>query len=147
MQINTWFDRKRIAILCLLFILLISLNDPVPNISDIISREINLNKARDYNCLEEQIPTGEEVLFIGNPFDDPTNSKYLALYYRSQYFLAPRLVVLMESQDRISSPSLHSWFIGTKLNEDQLRELVKTHDLTPVKKCGNFNLLQKPKQP
>ena len=147
MQIKSWFDRKRIAILGLLFIVLISLNDPFPNISEINNREINLNKARDYNCLEEHIPPGEDVLFIGNPFDDPTNSNNLALYYRSQYFLAPRLVVLMESQDRISSPSLHSWFISTTLNEDQLRELDETHDLTPVKKCGNFVLLQKPIQP
>jgi len=147
MQIKTWFSRKRIAIFGLLFIVLISINDPFPNISEIINREINLNKARDYNCLVEHIPTSEDVLFIGNPFDDPTNSNNLAMYYRSQYFLAPRLVVLMESQDRISSPSLHSWFIGTTLNEDQLRELDETHDLTPVKKCGNFILLQKPKQP
>ena len=74
MQIKSWFDRKRIAILGLLFIVLISLNDPYPNISEIINREINLNKARDYNCLAEHIPTAEDVLFIGNPFDDPTNS-------------------------------------------------------------------------
>jgi hypothetical protein len=88
MQMKTWFDRKRIAVLGLLFIVLISIENPFSNISGIINREINLNKARDYDCLEEHIPTGEEVLFIGNPYDDPTNSNNLALYYRSQYFLA-----------------------------------------------------------
>jgi hypothetical protein len=144
---KTWFDRKRIAVLGLLFIVLISLENPFSNISGIINLEINLNKARDYDCLEEHIPTGEEVLFIGNPYDDPTNSNNLALYYRSQYFFTPRLVILMESQDEISSPGLYSLFVGTTLNEDQLRELDETHDLTPVKKCGNFTLLQKSSQP
>ena len=147
MQIITWFDRKRIAILGLLFIVLISLSDPFPNISGIINREINLNKARDYNCLEEHIPNGDDVLFIGNHFGDSTNSNYLALYYRSQYFLAPRLVVLVESLDTISSSGFQNWFIGTSLNEDQLRELDQIYDLSPVKQCGVFILLQKPKKP
>jgi len=147
MQIKNWINHKRIAILGLLFIVLISINDPFPNISEIINREINLNKARDYNCLEELIPPGEDVLFIGNPFDDPSNLNSLAMYYRSQYFLAPRLVILMESLDRISSPSLQSWFVGVNLNEGQLEQLDQIYDLTPVNKCGNFNLLQKPNQP
>ena len=144
MQIKNWFDHKKIALFGLLFIVLVSLIDPIPNISEAINREINLNKAKHYNCLAEHIPAGENILFIGNPLDDPPFSINLAFYYRSQFFLAPRLVVLMENSDQISSSNLFSKFISNNLNDEQLREIEGKYGLTPVKKCGEFVLLQRP---
>lgn len=144
MQIKNWFDRKKIALFGLLFIVLISVIDRVPTVFDVLTREINLNKARDYNCLEEKLPVGEDILFIGNPLDAPPFSINLAFYYRSQFFLAPRLVVLMENSDQISSSNRFSKFISNNLNDEQLREIEGKYGLTPVKKCGEFILLQRP---
>ena len=144
MQIKNWFDRKKIALFGLLFIVLVSLVDPIPSISEAINREINLNKAKHYHCLAEDIPAGEDILFIGNPLDAPPFSINLAFYYRSQFFLAPRLVVLMESSDQISSSNRFSKFISNNLNDEQLREIEGKYGLTPVKKCGEFILLQRP---
>jgi hypothetical protein len=146
MQIKNLFNRKKIALLGLLIIVLISIENPFPNISEFINRGINLNKANIYNCLEEHIPKDEDVLFIGNPFDELSIPDNLALYYRSQYFLAPRLVVLMESNDKTFSINLYSWFIGTSMNEQHLRELEDTHRLIAVRKCGNLLLLHKTPQ-
>jgi hypothetical protein len=146
MQFKNWFDRKKIALLGLLFIVLVSLIDPIPNISEAINREINLNKARNYNCLAEHIPAGEDILFIGNPLAEPPFSINLAFYYRSQFFLAPRLVVLMDSLEVMTSTVRYSWFISNDLDDGQLREVEGQYGLTPVKKCGDFILLQRPAQ-
>lgn len=146
MHYKNWFDRKKIALFGLLFILLVSIIDPIPNISEAINREINLNKARNYNCLAEYIPAGEDILFIGNPLADPPFSINLAFYYRSQFFLAPRLVVLMDSLDKLAPPSPYSWFISNNLEDDQLREIEGKYGLMQVQKCGDFILLQRTAQ-
>jgi len=142
-----WFDRKKIALFGLLFIVLVSLIDPVPNISAALNREINLNKARHYNCLAGRIPAGEDILFIGDPLADPPFSINLAFYYRSQFFLAPRLVMLMDSLEAITSPDQYRWFISNDLEDDQLREIESIYGLMPVKKCGDFVLLHRPERP
>ena len=144
MQIKNWFDHKKIALFGLLFIVLVSLIDPIPNISEAINREINLNKAKNYNCLAEHIPAGEDILFIGNPLDDPPFSINLAFYYRSQFFLAPRLVVLMDSLEKMTHSIQYSWFISNNLDDDQLREIEGKYELMQVQKCGDFVLLQRP---
>ena len=140
---RNWFDRRIIALFGLLFIVLISLEDPLPNIAEIINREINLNKARNYNCLEENIPLEEDVLFIGNPLEALPFSITLAWYYRSQFFLSPRLVVLMDDPEQISSPNLFRYFISNGLEAEQLAQIEDQFQLSPVKKCGDFMLLQK----
>lgn len=144
MQITNWFNRKTFTLFGLLIIVLISLFDHFPDDFGFFDQNINLNKARDYNCLEEKLPVGEDILFIGNPLDAPPFSINLAFYYRSQFFLAPRLVVLMENSDQISSSNRFSKFISNNLNDEQLREIEGKYGLTPVKKCGEFILLQRP---
>jgi hypothetical protein len=146
MHYKNWFDRKKIALFGLLFIVLVSLIDPIPNISEVFKREINLNKARHYNCLAEHSPAGEDILFIGNPLVEPPFSINLAHYYRSQFFLAPRLVVLMDSLEVLTAPDRYRWFISNDLDDDQLREIEGIYGLTPVKKCGDFVLLHRPEQ-
>jgi hypothetical protein len=147
MHINTWLNRKRIAVLGLFFIVLISIENPFSDLHEIFDQRINLNKARNYTCLEQGIPTSEDVLFIGNPFEDPTHASSLALYYRSQYFLAPRLVVLLDSELDISSPGSYRWFISTSLNQEQIGELREKYALTTVRDCGDLFLLQAQVQP
>jgi hypothetical protein len=146
MQIRNWFDRRLVALFGLLFIVLVSLEDPLPNIAEIINREINLNKARNYNCLKENIPLEEDVLFIGNPLEAPPFSITLAWYYRSQFFLSPRLVVLMDDPDQISSLNLFRYFISNALEAEQLAQIEDQFQLLPVKNCGDFMLLQKQAQ-
>ena len=103
MQYKNWFDRKKIALFGLLFIVLVSLIDPIPNISEVFKREINLNKARHYNCLAEHSPAGEDILFIGNPLVEPPFSINLATITAAN-FLSSRLVVLMDSLEVLTAP-------------------------------------------
>ena len=109
-----------------------------------INREINLNKAKNYICLAEHIPASEDMLFIGNPLAEPPFSINLARYYRSQFFFAPRLVVLMDSLEKITPLYQYRWFISNNLDDDQIGEIEGEYGLTLVKKCGDFSLLQRP---
>lgn len=143
MQIGNWLDRKKIALFGLLFIVLISLSDEAPTLLDVFTREINLNKARDYNCLEEKLPVDEDVLFIGNPLEQSPFSIALGLYYRSEYFLAPRLVVLMENRDQISPSNRYRYFISNNLEDENLSRIEKAYHITPVKECGSFILFKR----
>jgi hypothetical protein len=146
MQIRNWLDREKMALFGLLFIVLISLIDEAPTVLDVLNREINLNKARDYNCLEEKIPIDEDVLFIGNPLEDPPFSIALALYYRSQYFLAPRLVGMMENRDQISPSNRYSYFISNNLEDENLSRIEEKYQIIPVEECGSFILLKRLEQ-
>ena len=143
MQITNWFDRRKIAFFGLLFIVLISLFDQVPSFSDFIYREINLNKARDYVCLGENLPFDEDVLFIGNPLEEAPFTNAVATYYRSQYFLAPRLVVLMENREQIFSADRFNYFISNDLDEEQLSKISETYNLSKVADCRSLILLHK----
>lgn len=142
MLILKTLDRKIIAVIALLAVILLSIKEPLPDFSKIINRQINLNKATSYNCIAEKIPMDARVYFFGNPSEDPIKSSTIALYYRSQFFLSPRLIHLTGSLKQIQDEDMGNWFIGTNLEAEQVKNLDEEFQLNLITNCGALNLFQ-----
>jgi hypothetical protein len=133
-------NRRTIGTLGLLIVLLISIENPIPDIKAMLYEPVNLNSARDYYCMNEIIPHGTEALFIG---DTAGNSNILAAYFRTQYHLLPRLIHLAESVQEVRNyPSLN-WLISQDLSQDQLQTLTEDFHSARIANCGPFIILHR----
>ena len=140
MRILNIFHRKNIAVFGLLAVILLSINKPIPDFSTLFGREINLNKATQYLCIAEDLPLEEDAKFFGNPFDPTSNSNTIALYYRAQFFLAPRLLHLTSTLDNQVGQDEIQWFIGSNLNAEQAAQISTQYPLKLIKNCDKFIL-------
>lgn len=134
---------RKLATFVLLLIVLISILKPPPKLREITSRTINLNKARNYNCINEIIPQDVDVLFVGNLSGDQDGSNTTALYYRAQYFLAPRLVHLSETTELESQMERFFWFLETTIDTEQMIQLNDRYQLALLKSCDDLHVLKK----
>lgn len=143
MRLRNLFDRKNIAVIALLVIILLSISKPIPDFFTLFGRELNLNKATQYLCIAEDLPLEDEVKFFGNPFDPASNSNTTALYYRAQFFLAPRLLHLTSTLDHEVGQDGIQWFIGANLDAEQAALISTQYQLNLIKNCGALYLFQK----
>ena len=143
MQLRQLFNRKVIAVIALLVIILLSINSPIPDFSTLFNQEINLNKATNYLCIAEDLPQDVQVYFFGNPYDPAANSNTIALYYRAQFFLAPRILHLMGILDHEIERDEIQWFIGANLEGEQVARISAGHQLIATKECGALDLFTK----
>ena len=72
-----------VAALGMLLIVILSIHFPPISPGEVLARRLNLNKARDFTCMDAAIPRESDVLFAA----DPSTPNLLAQYYRSQSFL------------------------------------------------------------
>ena len=138
---------RSLATFVLLLIVLISIFRMPPSLREISSRKINLNKARNYNCINEIIPTDVDVVFVGNVSADEGESNTTALYYRAQYFLAPRLVHLAQTADLESQMERYDWFLATTIDSEQMVLINNGDQLALVKTCDELTIIQKVSSP
>jgi hypothetical protein len=143
MRLKNLLDRKIIAVIFLLGVILISIKDPIPDISKITELRLNLNKSVSYQCLAGDLPETESIIFFENPYNPAANTNTIALYYRAQFFLAPRLLHLKSITDQTIESGETRWFIGAKLEPEQAEQLRDTYQLSLVKVCGPFSLFHK----
>ncbi|MGW8224819.1 MAG: hypothetical protein ACWGOY_03760 [Anaerolineales bacterium] len=102
-------------------------------------QKLNLNKAVPYDCIAVNLPEGVSVNFFGNPYDAGANSNLTASYYRAQFFLAPRILHLINlEQDQEVGDS--GWFIGSNLEEQQLAQISQEYQLDLIESCGSLAL-------
>ena len=138
---------RKLATFVLLLIVLISILKPPPSLREITSRKINLNKARNYNCINKIIPPDVDVLFVGNLSEDQDESNTTALYYRAQFFLAPRLVHLAKTVELESQMDRFFWFLETTIDTEQIIQLNDRYHLALIKTCDDLHILQKTDNP
>lgn len=132
-----------IAALGLLLVILLSTRIPPISPDEVTARSLNLNMARDFNCMGTVIPADTDVLFAaasGTP-------RLPAQYYRSQFFLTPRLVVLSNPEDLEEEMSHFDWVIETNLEAEPFPQLNRRFHLTVIKDCDYFYVLHKTSQP
>ena len=132
-----------LATIGLLLIILLSTHIPPISPDEVITRSLNLNMARDFNCMESVIPADTDVLFAAAP----GTPRLPAQYYRSQFFLAPRLVVLPNPEDLEDEISRFDWIIETNLKAEPFPQLNERFHLTVIKDCDYFYVLHKTSQP
>lgn len=143
MQLRQLFNRKVIAVIALLVIIVLSIDSPIPDFSTRFHQELNLNKATNYLCIAENLPQDVQVYFFGNPYDPAANSNTIALYYRAQFFLAPRLLHLISILDHEIEDGDNQWFIGANLDGEQVARISESYQLYATKKCGALYLFEK----
>lgn len=90
------------------------------------------------------LPEGIEINFFGNPIDPAANSNLTALYYRAQFFLAPRLLHLLTLEEGNASGEI-KWFIGANLDDEQSALVSQQYQLENIKQCGALTLFHKTK--
>lgn len=134
---------RSLATFVLLLIVLISIFRMPSGLREISSRKINLNKARNYNCINDIIPADVDVVFVGNVSADEGQSNTTALYYRAQYFLAPRLVHLAQTADLESQMERFDWFLATTIDSEQMVLINNGDQLALVKTCDELTIIQK----
>lgn len=133
---------KLIAVFTLLIIILVSISDPLPRVETLISQELNLEKATPYRCISTDLPEGILVYFFGNPIDPAASSNLTALYYRAQFFLAPRLLYLITLEEGTANGEI-KWFIGANLDDEQSAMVSQQFHLENIKQCGALTLFHK----
>ena len=142
MQLRQLFNRKVIAVIALLIIILLSINSPIPDFSSLFLQKLNLNKATNHFCIAEDLPQDVQVYFFGNPYDPAANSNTIALYYRAQFFLAPRLLHLISILDNEIERDEIQWFISVNLDGEQAERISEDYQLNAIKECGALYLYQ-----
>jgi len=143
MRLRNIFHRKNIAAFGLLVVILLSINKPILDFPTLFGRELNLNKATQYLCIAADLPPVEDAKFFGNPFDPASNSNTTALYYRAQFFLAPRLLHLISTLDNQFGQDEIQWFIGSNLDAEQAAQISTQYPLKLINNCGALHLFQK----
>ena len=146
MNLATWPILRKIAAFGLLAVVLASINFQSFKPSQILERSLNLNRARAFDCLDAAIPAGANLLFVVNPTHPPTYNA-LATFYRTQYFLAPRLVALANTARLEAEMAPYDWLIETSTQGQPLEGLNAKLQLSTVKDCGDFYVLAKKAQP
>jgi hypothetical protein len=139
MRILNRSNIKIIAVLALLLIILLSIHDPLPEFASFSTRKLNLNKAVPYDCVAEHLPEGDVVTFFGNPYDADANPNLIALYYRAQFFLAPRILHLI-NLEQDAEMDYTGWLIGSNLDEQQIARISQEYQLEFIEACGNLTL-------
>ncbi len=127
----------------LLLVVLFSIRIPPISPAQVTARSLNLNKASDFICMDEVIPGKQDVLFAA----DPNTPNLLAQYYRSQFFLSPRLVVMPEPDELENTMAHYDWIIETNLEAEPFPELNQRFRLALIKDCDDFYVLNKTSQP
>jgi len=139
MQLLTRSNLRIITIFALLVIILISIRDPLPRFAALSGQKLNLNKAVAYDCIAGHLPEEVSVNFFGNPYDAGANSNLTALYYRAQFFLAPRILHLT-NLEQDTGLGVAGWFIGSNLEEQQLVQISQDYQLDLIESCGTLAL-------
>jgi len=132
-----------IAALSLLLVILLSIRIPPFSPSEISSHSLNLNMARDFTCMETVIPSNSDVLFAA----DPNTPRMPAQYYRSQFFLAPRLVIMSDPADLEDQIDYYDWIIETNPEAEPFQQLNHDFQLAVIRDCDFFFVLHKTPQP
>jgi len=83
------------------------------------------------------------VIFFENPYDLAANPNTIALYYRAQFFLAPRILHLRTNLENDISQTAAQWFIGTNLEPGQAEQFSDQYQLKLINVCGPFSLFRK----
>jgi hypothetical protein len=135
-------NRAWIPATILLLVILVSINNPLPDLAGLLNQELNLNKARDITCIEDQLPENEAVIFFANPFDPAANANLTAAYYRAQFFLAPRILHL-NNLDLASLENESQWWIGFNLEAEQAELLEEQEQLDQIVACGQLTLFHR----
>jgi hypothetical protein len=145
MNLATWPILRKIAAFGLLVVVLASINFQSFKPGQILGRSLNLNRARAFNCLDAAIPAGAAALFVVNPTHPPAYNT-LATFYRTQYFLAPRLVALADTAKLEAEMAPYDWLIETSTQGQPLEGLNAKLQLSTVKDCEDFYVLAKKAQ-
>ena len=132
-----------LAAIGLLLVILLSIRIPPFSPTEISARSLNLNMARDFTCMETVIPPNSDVLFA----TDPSTPRLPAQYYRSQFFLAPRLVIIPDPADLEDEIAHYDWIIETNPDSEPFQELNQRFRLSVIKDCDYFYVLNKTSQP
>jgi hypothetical protein len=143
MQIRNFLNRKIIAVTIFMGVILYSIVDPIPDIPGIFNQQLNLNKSANYQCLAGDIPKNDAVIFFENPYDPAANTNTIALYYRAQFFLAPRILHLKNNMEQSIGQTEAQWFIGTNLKPQQAEQFSDNYQLNLINVCGQFSLFHK----
>lgn len=143
MKLRNFLDRKIIAATIFMGFILLSIVDPIPDIPGIFNQQLNLNKSANYQCLAVDIPNHDAVIFFENPYDPAANPNTIALYYRAQFFLAPRILHLNTNLENDISQTAAQWFIGTNLEPGQAEQFSDQYQLKLINVCGPFSLFRK----
>jgi hypothetical protein len=146
MNLATWPILRKLAALGLLVVVLASMDFPPFKIGQVLGRGLNLNRERTFDCLGAAIPAEADALFVVNPAHPPAYNT-LATYYRAQYFLAPRLVALADPSNLETEMAQYDWLIETSTQGQPLEELNARFQLSTVKDCEDFFVLEKKAQP
>jgi hypothetical protein len=146
MNLATWPILRKAAALGLLVVVLASIDFQAFKPDQILGRSLNLNRARTFDCLDAAIPAAASALFVVNPTHPPAYNT-LATYYRAQYFLAPRLVALADPSNLETEMSQYDWLIETSTQGQPLEGLNARFQLSTVKDCEDFLVLEKKAQP
>jgi hypothetical protein len=139
MQLLNRSNIRIIVVFALLVIILISISDPLPRFAALSGQKLNLNKAVPYDCISVNLPEGVSVNFFENPYDAGGISNLTALYYRAQFFLAPRILHLT-NLEQDTEVDVTGWFIGSNLEEQQLAQISQDYQLDLIESCGSLAL-------
>ena len=124
-------------------VILFSIVDPIPDLPGIFNQQLNLNKAANYQCLAGDIPKNEAIIFFENPYNPAANTNTIALYYRAQFFLAPRILHFENITDQSILQTESPWFIGSNLEPEQAKQFSDIYQLNLKNVCGPFSLFHK----
>lgn len=132
-----------VAALGMLLIVILSIHFPPISPGEVLARRLNLNKARDFTCMDAAIPRESDVLFAA----DPSTPNLLAQYYRSQSFLSPRLIIMPDPSTLEDDMARYDWIIETSLTAEPFPQLNQHFQLAVIKDCDDFYVLHKAPQP
>lgn len=127
--------RRWIVAAAFLTIFLVSLENIFPDFQTLSGQSLNQNRFKEYMCLNNVVPSNEDVYFWGDFSEESMSGTVLRRYYQMQSQLAPRIVYTHDTLDSGDRPEHYEWSVGLAQNSAHTDS---TEGMTEVAICDDL---------
>ncbi len=132
-------NRVEISLLFLLFLFLISIDDPILHLGSLLKRIPKLDLPAQSVCIRQVLPEDARILFFSQTDGTVNWNATNFVITRNLYNLVPRVVEYQEHSP--VDMQEYKWFLAYRLEADALNQVVREYHLQVLQTCDNITVL------
>ena len=132
-------NRVGIALLFLLFVFFVSIDDPMLHLGSLLKRIPKLDQPAESVCIRQVLPEDARILFFSRTDGTVNWNANNFVITRNLYNLAPRIVEYREHSP--VDMQEFSWFLAYNLEGDATEQVAHEFHLQVLQTCGNIAVL------
>lgn len=130
--------RVELGLVFFLLLFLISIGDPLIHVGALLRRLPSLEKSPKVQCLTQVVPAGARALFLSNIDGTVDWNAYNFIATRTQYDLAPRVVVVVTVGRAVVDQ--FPYLLAYKMDSDVLAQVSSRYQRPKLQTCDNITV-------